>query len=280
MRQLTITFLTFIILTSCSNDNTSAGDNKVNQTDRLNNNFISILNGVWVLTDYINEIEKTKSPLKSSDRLEGVVTMVIDATFQSDSIDIGVSWNNHEGFNFMAFFESGQETTNLKTNLPDFDVKTNYFELGYEKINNKVLLALYRYNSSDKLIDKRMFAKVSDKQNSDDAAWGLQYMVNEKLFSGDYLLLDSTNNWTKVTLKSDGTITGYSGFKTYNVATDFLGGPKTILDEIFFNANERNAMLFAFIIQNDTTYLYSTIGNEEEGELLHLDKVKYKLVRQ
>jgi hypothetical protein len=44
--------------------------------------------------------------------------------------------------------------------------------------------------------------------------------------------------------------------------------------------NEKNIKCFAFKIEKDTTYLYSTKGDEEAGELLQLDKIKYKLVRQ
>jgi hypothetical protein len=85
---------------------------------------------------------------------------------------------------------------------------------------------------------------------------------------------------THITFKNDGSLAGDSDLKTYYIFTDFLGGPKTILDGIAFNVNEKNIKCFAFKIEKDTTYLYSTKGDEEAGELLQLDKIKYKLVRQ
>lgn len=280
MRQLTYIFLTIFILTGCSNDKTSIVDNSSNQIDSLKQRFIPILNGVWVLTDYIRAIEQTKSPLKAADKLHGVVTMIIEADIKSDSIYVGASWNNHEGYNFSTFFVKGQKHNSLKTNIPDYDEKTNYYELGFETISNKTFLVLYHYSKSNKLIDKKEFTKVADKQHDNDAAWGLQYIVNEKLFSGSYLLIDSTKSSTTINLKSDGSLTGYSDFKTYYVITDFMGGPETILDGIAFNLNEENSKWFAFRIESDTTFFYSTIGDEEAGELLQLDKIKYKLVRQ
>jgi len=279
MRRLTYIFLTFFILTSCSNDKTSTVDNGSNQIDSLKQKFIPTLNGVWVLTDYIKAIERTKSPLKSADKLQGVVTMIIEADIKSDSIYVGASWNNHEGYNFSTYFIQGQKQNSLKTNIIDYDEKTNYFELGFETINNKTFLVLYHYNKTNKLIDKKEFTKIADKQQDNDAAWGLQYIVNEKLFSGNYLLIDSINTTTKVNFKSDGSLTGYSDFMTYYVFTDFMGGPETSLDGIAFNVNEKNSKWFAFKIYGDTTFLYSTTGDEEAGELLQLDKIKFKLVR-
>lgn len=280
MRQLTYIILTFCILTSCSNDNTSTSDNGANQIDSLKQNFIPILNGVWVLTDYISKVEQTKSPLKSADKLQGVVTMIIDAAIKSDSIEVGASWNNHEGYSFSTYFIAGQNKNNLKTSLIDYDDKSNFYELGYETINNKTFLFLSHYSKTNKLIDKKRFTKVADKQQDNDAALGLQYIVNEKLFSGNYLLIDSTNTVTKINLESDGSLTGYADFKTYYVFTDFMGGPETTLDGIAFNINEKNSKSFAFKINKDTTYLYNTIGDEEAGELSQLDKIQYKLVRQ
>lgn len=280
MRQLTYIILTTFILTSCSNDKTSTADNGSNNVDSLKQIFAPILSGVWVMTDYINEIEKTKSPLKASDKLQGVVTMIFSGSITSDSVDVGASWNNHEGYNFTTYLLSGQNENSLKTNLIDYDNKTSYYELGYEKLNDKTFLFLSHYSKANKLLDKKQFSKVADQEQDNDAGWGLQYIVNEKLFVGDYLLIDSTNTTSKIILKADGSLTGYSDFKTYYVFTDFMGGPETILDGIAFNVNEKNSKGFAFKISNDTTYLYSMKGDEEAGELLQLDKIQYKLVRQ
>jgi len=280
MKQFAYIILTISLLTIWSFDKSLAADNEINQIHNLKQNFIPILKGVWVLTDYISKIEETKSPLKSADRLQGVVTMVIKNTTKTDSIVVEVSWNNHEGFSFSTYFKRGQNDYSLKTNLTDFDEKSNFYELGFETVNNETFLFLYHYSKINKLIDKKQFSKVANVQQDDDLAWGLQFIVNEKLFSGNYLLIDSSNSITNITFKNDGSLTGDSDLKTYYIFTDFLGGPKTILDGIAFNVNEKNMKCFAFKIEKDTTYLYSTKGDEEAGELLQLDKIKYKLVRQ
>jgi hypothetical protein len=231
------------------------------------------------LKDYIKAIEITKSPLKSADKLQGVVTMVIDTQGQSDSIEVGASWNNHEGYSFNMYFQSGQKTNSFKTNLTDYDEASNYFEIGYQSVNNEEVLILYHYNKSNQLIDKKDFTKVADRQQDGDVAWGIQYVVNEKLFTGNYMLMDGVNPPSNIRLGGDGTLTGHPDLKTYHVQTDFLGGPETLLDGLIFNLNEEHPTLLAFKTSNDTTYLYSTIGDEEAGELLQIDKIVYTLAR-
>lgn len=280
MKQIIHIFLTLVILTSCSNQQTSNVNIETKEVDDSKKTFREVFNGVWVLTDYIKSIGLTKSPLKSAEKFDGVATMIIDIKNQVDSLFVGVSWNNHEGDNFTVYSISGNLKNSLKTNLIDYENKSNYYELGYENISNQTYLALYHYNKDNKLIDKKLFSKVADKQTDDDAAWGLQYIVNEKLFKGDYTLIDSSDNKTNVSFKSDGILIGMPEFKSYYVFTDFMSGPETNLDGIAFKANELNSTWFAFEIKKDTTFLYNTKGDEEAGELLQIDKLIYKLVRQ
>lgn len=284
MKPFAFLFFTFIFLSSCSNNKTSsvhdADPIDKDEISRLREHFIPVLNGVWVLTDYIHEIEKTKSPLKASDKLQGIVTLVIDAGVTSDSLEVGASLNNHEGYGFTLFFATGQNENRLKTNIPDYDEASNFYELGYETINNTTFLFLYHYDKTNKLLDKRSFTKVADKQQDDDVAWGLQHFVNDRLFAGRYLLIDSTHTATAVTFKNDGSLIGSSDLKTYAVNTDFMGGPETVLDGMAFNMEVKDSKWFAFKIDRDTTYLYNTIGDEASGALLQLGKIQYRLVRQ
>jgi hypothetical protein len=280
MRHLVRIILTLSILTSCLIGKTSTTDNDGNKIDSLKQNFKPILKGVWVLTEYINEIERTKSPLKSVDKLQDIVTLIIDGINQSDTIDVGVSWNNHEGGNFTTYFIKGQNQNQLRTNILDYDNKSNFYELGFEIINKETFLFLYHYNKTNKLINKKQFSKVAEENQTDgDAGWGIQYFVNEKLFAGNYFLIDSTNAETKVILKNDGSLTGYPVFKTYYLLTDFIGYASNI-DKIIFNIDTKNSKCFAYKTEKDTTYFYNMTIDEENIEHLQLDKIQFKLVRQ
>ncbi len=280
MKQLLCVILSFYIFSSCSNQKSSTKGNVQTQIDSLKQNFNSIFNGVWVLTDYITAIEQTKSPVKSSDILNGMVAMLIDGINNSDSIDVFASLNNHEGYNFTSYLTIGQSPNRIKTNIIDYEEGSNFYELGYEVISNETFLFLYHYDKSSKLLGKKQFSKVLETQFANGTELGIQYIVNKKLFAGNYLLIDNENNSTKINLKSDGTISGFSKFNKYFVSTDFCCGPNTIIDEIAFSKDDSNASNFAFEIKNDTTFIYSTITDIEADEFMRIDKIVYKLVRQ
>lgn len=273
MRKLMILFLSLIILSSCSNS-------KTEQDADLKKTFMPIFKGVWVLTEYIKKIEDTRSPLKSADKLRGVVTMIIGDKIQGDSLDVGVSWNNHEGSHFTLYFTTGIKQNNLKINLPDYDEKANFYELGYEVMNNDTSLFLYHYSNANKILDKKQFTKVYNGDQSDgDAGRGLQHIVNDKLFCGEYLLVNNPISKTTIQFKKNGFVTGLSDFKTYLIMTDFLGGPYSNLDEVIFNLYPGKMKSYAFQMSGNRVDLYETTEEESQG-LLKRGKLKYSLVRK
>ena len=256
MKQLTHLIIIAIILTNCSNAQIKSIDNKITQTDNSKKTILSSLKGVWVSTDYINEISKTKSPLKSSNKLKGVVTMIIDRHQVGDSLEIGISINNHEGGSFFAFLSPGQNSSSLKTNLPDYNESSNFYELGFENINNESVLFLYHFDKAKKLLDKRQFTKVAESQKDDDAAWGLQYIVNKIMFSGHYIFYDKGVQ-TNVEFKNDGSSIGLKDFKKYVVATDFVaeGPDEESFDAISFSNSKSVGTVFLFEFNSDTLIL-------------------------
>ncbi|MFN8713875.1 MAG: hypothetical protein ACK5Z2_13600 [Bacteroidota bacterium] len=279
MRPFLCIILASFFGASCSNEKTSTNV-QTNQADSLKQIFAPILKGTWVLTNYMNAIAQTKSPLKSAEKLQGFVALHINDANQSDSMAVDASLNNHEGFAFVVYFQAGQNSACVKTNLIDNDDKSAFYELGYEIVDGSAFLFLYHYNKSNALLDKTQFSKVADKQIANNPSAGLQYMVNEKIFSGNYLLIDTKNSSQKISLKSDGTLSGHTTFTTYSVTTDFLGDPEPGFDEIVLNPQTINATSFAFKRANDSIYLYNTIGNEATGEPLKQGKIQYTLVRQ
>lgn len=279
MRILIFILIIGFFLTSCSNEKKQAIEKTPVLVDSLSQKFPSDFNGNWVLTDYINEIEKTKSPVKSSNKLEGVVAIIIGGNVKGDSLEVQASWNNHEELNFYVYLNKQNKKT-FKTNIVDYQDKSNYYELGYEFIDKEAFLFLYHFNKTNELLEKTQFSKVADlSDNKKDVAWGLQYMVNDKLFTGSNLLIDTENHATKLNFNPDGSLTGHPTFKTFHIFTDFMGEPNNNLDLISFNLATGRPTQFAFKIVNDTTYLYTTIDNEEEGTS-KINKVKFKIVHQ
>lgn len=277
MRQLTLLFLIIFTLTSCTNKATSKID--TTQVETLKHNFIPNLKGSWVLTEYIDQIEQTKSPLKASDELKGIVAMIVPQETEAEKIEVSTSWNNHEGSNFTTYFKPGHHKNSLQTNIPDYDEKTNYYELGYESINKENFLFLYHFNKENQLLDKKQFSKVAEAQNNNEVAAGLQETVNEKIFEGNYSLTDEKNSQSKVSFKRDGSLINFPGYKTYFILTDFLGGPDNNLNQVCFNLSEPDSKCFAFEIKDNTIFLYNTHSDETKGILI-LDKVAFKLIKE
>lgn len=280
MMKYIIYILSFFFILSCSNEKEISNDQAVQQQDSLVQNNSTAFNGVWVVTDYIKSIEKTRSPIKSADELGGVATMIIYEENLLDSFTVGASLNNHEGYSFTVYNVPGQNKNSLKTNLKDYTVESNFYELGYETIGDEVFLFLYHYTKANKLIDKKQFTKVAGMREGNDAAWGIEHIVNEKLFAGNYLLIDSTDAATEVSLAIDGSIAGSEDFTEYYVFTDFMGGPETELNSMCFNFLTVRQQCFAYEFVKDTLYLYSTTGGESEEDPVMLDKVQYRLVRK
>jgi hypothetical protein len=278
MRQFTTIILTALILISCSNEKRKTEINSINHVDSLRQDFNLVYKGVWVLTDYIEEIKKTKSALKSAKKLKDITTLIIKQETKSDSAEIGISLNNHEGSSIIAYFSQGQRKNSLKTNIPDFDTKTNYYELGYERIGKETFLFLYHYNKTNKLIGKKQFTKVLDKQSDKEDA--LQYFVNKTLIAGNYLLIDSLGSKMKVTFGIDESLKGFYDFKTYYYCTDYMTGQTPNFDELYLKTSETDdGKCFELKIKNDTIYLYSTTGDEFQGTF-RLDKLTYRLTKQ
>ena len=291
MKRFIFILLAYLVLVGCSSQTTSTLDNhNISSSNSMKQNFTPIIQGVWVLTDYINEIETTKSPSKSRHKLfipnstyilEEIVTMVIDVSNLSDSIEVGASINNHEEYFFMIYFQTGQNDTSLKTSISDYNDRSNFYELSYQTLNSENYLFLYCYDKTNKLIGTRQFSKIANEQKGDDVAWGIQYIVNKKLFSGDFLLMDNENAQTQIKFNVDGSLEGFLEFDTYKIVTDFIGDVIFIeIDEILFLKERDDLTSYAFQINKDAIFLYSVILHEETGLPFELDELKYKLVRE
>ena len=279
-RFLFVVFLSIGLL-SCSSESQTAVVENVEPSKDLNDSlaidFGQIITGVWVLSDYISDIKKTKSPLKSSALLEGVCTMIIDGINFQDSTSVGVSWNNHEGMSFMLYNQQGQTKTQLKTNLFDYDNEENYFELGYKVNEGDTSLVINHYDTANQLIAVKSYSKVLQSQDNNSCDWGISYIVNQEILSGNYAVIDSNAVVTNITCSNDGLIEGHPDFDSFYIYTDFNGGPIANYDGINLTKGEEISSHF-FKCQKDTLYMYSMkVGTNSLGPQ-ELDKLVYRFV--
>ncbi|MDQ3048872.1 MAG: hypothetical protein M3R27_15080 [Bacteroidota bacterium] len=248
-------FLTGLFLSACSGEEPRTSNQPTPEADSVSIPFdASVMQGSWVMTDYIMAIERTKSPLKSSDKLTEVVSMYIDIKKLKDSLEIAASWNNHEGYSFMIYSKKGQLNNSLPVSIKDYDVETNFYELGYELIQDDTFLFIYHYNSAKKLLDKKQFSQIPMTSGNNDLSDGLQFIVNQQLISGNYYPIDHPDQ--TIEFKSDGSVKGFKGFTNYDVWTDFIAwGDEELRDGLCFDREMENSECFRFKISADTLFL-------------------------
>ena len=277
MKYGIVLLITTLSFSFCSNENAST--KTVSKSDLANNfkqNFIPTLTGSWLITDYMTEIEKTKSALKSAGKLQDVVEMITDGKANNDSLEVNVNFNNHEGDGFMLMNAPGQTPNSYKTDLADNEISTNFYELGYELLNKDTFMFLYHYDSGNKLLDKRQFSRSVYNPTDVNKAGGIQYFVNNKLLAGKYNCTDANNKQYNVQFLPDGTAMGFPDVTSYFIFTDFNGGPVPKFDEMFLES-ENTSTNYGFQISGNTINIYEIAGDEENPEL---GKMKYKLIKQ
>jgi hypothetical protein len=242
--------------------------------------FKPIIQGSWVRSDYITDLSQTKSPYISSKKLTNAAALEIELNeVKDDSVKVGVSLNNHEGASFTLFFKAGHQPNSLKTNWADYMVSSNFYELGYQITGGDTSLFLYHYNKNSHIIDSVKYTRVLAKQKDNDIGYGITYTTNKLLISGDYELTADNGATSKISFNNEGKVSGFPGYETYYVNTDFVAGPQNDLDQFSFNINTKQQEDYLFKINLDTLNIYNI---DFSADSLHLKwgDLKYKLIRQ
>lgn len=242
--------------------------------------FRPFIRGTWVKSNYIDAILKTRSPYASSWGLGGVADILISAEGPlKDSLVVGYSLNNHEGGNFTIFFKQGHLPTSLKINLPDYDNRSNSYELGYKVEGADTTLVLYRLNKNNAVISRIKYTRVSRSASSDNAASGIDYITNDKLMAGTYTTIDQTGSKLRVQFTSEGKVYRFEDHKDYYVNSDFNAGPANNIDQIIFDLyDDAHRKDYTFEIRADTLNLFA-IKYNADSTIQSRGKLMYKLVR-
>lgn len=263
-----------LLLAACQPRNTS-NTSKLPVADK----FKPIVNGTWVMTDYINSLAKTKSPVASIGVLTDVVSMsIISAETTGDSLTVSASLNNHEGYLFTVYFREGQNDHSIPTSHDD-GIAGNFYELSYAINGKDTTLSLCHYNKEKKLLDERSFTKVTGVQSENGEPYGIQYMANKVLVAGKYKATDESGKQLDVTLTDDGLVNGIEGHSTYYIFTDYIAEEEGYkVDELMFDERTKNQKSFIFSRSNDTLLLYQAVENAERTKM-ERGKLKYTMVR-
>jgi hypothetical protein len=285
MKKLIFSCLILLLIISCksntkpTNANSLSATQPLNTTEALIQKFAPIIQGFWVKSDYVTAITHSRSPYASRKSLDGLAAIEIKMdSLKKESVLAGASLNNHEGYQFAVLFKAGHKSNSIETHMPDWNVNTNFYELGYTVNGKDTTLVMYHYNKNNRLLDSVAYTKVLNNYAYNYMDYGISYLTNKALISGRYTTTDSTGTALKVEFNDEGKVLGFLEFVKYDINTDFVAGPENDLDQIYFDDYEKNQKQFLFKIKADTLNLYDV---NKSADSIHLvwGKLKYKLVR-
>jgi hypothetical protein len=240
-------------------------------TQKLIDQFKPIIQGIWVKSDYINKVTKTKSPLASESEATGITTMYFNTNnIKGDSLWVNAGYGNHEGGNALLKFKPGKVSSTIIFNGCD---------LSYLIERGDTVLNLQQINKETKKLESIKYVKSLNKEPDEDLGYGMAYLINKSLVAGNYSLTDSAGAASKITFTDYGNVSGFLRFKNYNINIDLNSDVNDNLDEISFDSRTKNHGSFTYKINADTLKLYVTYENADSTELV-VGKLKYKLVRQ
>jgi hypothetical protein len=211
-----------IAMTSCSSGQSNVNDIR------------GAIHGIWVREDYINSLKTTKSPSKSSEFLIAEVSLNIKSIGRTqDTMDIGVSFNNHEGGSYRVSLQSFKD--NKAWIYAPEQVKSNR-EIEFAISNCDTLIFITKYSKTGKVLTKVKYIKVLSNPTiaNGDMGFGVDYITNKILFEGTYSIFDANNALlaTHVTLDPFGKIKGWPFVSSYEVLTDFTVYEEDDVDDV------------------------------------------------
>jgi hypothetical protein len=271
MKQTLNILLMLVLLFSCKSktkETSSLANNgtKLSSPGSFIESFKHLLHGVWVKSDYIKMVIKSKSPYSAIDLAEGLTTMHIDTSkIKGDSLIVPAGINNHEADKFVLRFKQGKSPGSIQFAGG---------ELSYSINNKDTVLLFSKYNNESRRIEVTRYIKALN--STDPLGSDMDYLINKNLFSGSYAMSGSDGQINNVKFSDDGEVIGLPKIKTYYVLNDFIGDPMDDFDQVIFNLYGKNQQSYAFVISSDTIKLYDTKPNADSTKML-LYKLKYTL---
>lgn len=215
------------------------------------------LHGTWIKEAYVEDLTRTKSPIKSFKMLNDIALFSFDtANLKGDILRGGLSWNGHEGGECTATFKSGKTPRSILIRIEGDTVKTPR-ELVLE--NNELLLMSYPSNGSA-IAEK--YVRASEKNTHIDSSLG--YPARRLLFAGKWQWKDMKKDTTyKVEMSEEGAVKGSPNFIKYDVMTDFAAEPLPYDQVFFFDAKVKKPRILQFKSLGDTLKLTERLKKKE-----------------
>ncbi len=295
MKKIAIyTFCFFLVFTSCK-QNDKEGSTEKEPTSKKENSIDhskskkidissieSIIQGIWLPRTYVQDIYETQSAFSAYRSIPDIAEMQINPNeIRNDTLYVGSSLNNHEGYGFRIWFAKENDQIIIQTDVRDWDSEQFDFEVKYV-IEQDTMLQLVTKDKAGNVKDSIDYLRIRNKEFiTDFGGLGYEYLARKILLNGSYKILDSTkSNLGEAYFNADNaSIQGFK-FKYYTILTDFGGGPSFEGDHIIFRPEEEDYKnTESYVLQNvsDTLILYSTEEkvSDSDYEIILKDKIYY-----
>lgn len=284
MRYLSILFFTLLII-SCRNNGRNNGNiTRLSETDSLENVFLPIINGDWARVEYVEDLRKTLSPLKTYDNIgENDCALYINSKrVSNDSLLVYVSFGGGGSTFYSTHFKKGGKPNSIL--LERYAGADNNCLLGFEIHQADTNLILYECDSSGSVVNSIRYLKARNELTGDDSIpsqtfTGLAYYRNKLLVSGTYNFVDTTGKNGTAIFNDFGRVKGFGGFNNYYVEGVFGQGPPDT-DLITFNYWGKPTKDYLFKINKDTLSLFDFTYNDQYVVVKGSPHIAYKLIRQ
>ena len=273
IKQLIFIFSVLTLFTFC-------GQTEKHTTSISNNDNLD-LGGYWILTNYIDKINKTKSiePQVTQHRLTWDAIII---KIENDSIEShGLIMNNK-----IPFLKNPDSLTTLKG--------MGKYKLNFDKTENSI----YAVDFSDIDTVKYKFRKINENEkrlvkNIDGNPFFEQLSQNfydyfiETIISGTYKPLTKSSNISPLKFLTNGEINGFKNYDQYSIhdyfgtSNPFPGDAIIFTDtqkEIKENQPPENSGAYKWEFKNDTLILTEYLT--EDFENYKLGKTHYVFIRQ
>lgn len=274
MNKILILSWTFILtMISCKTDHTkekdlqkefkkSASIDKTKYVNPLNlKDFSEIFGGVWLPKKYVNEIEKSKSAYLSQNSIPEISELTITKKdLKNDTLFIGSSLNNHEGYGFNIWNSEPSTEFKFSNNIFDWDQENKYL-FNYDLADTSISIIIK--NHIDSIKNRIDFVKIlGSKFISNYGGVGYEYISRKSIINGDYQILDSLGNSLGIVNfePKTGKIENFE-FGFYTIVTDYVANPCYPSDHIILRLEPEeysNQKYLSIINRNDTVFLYET----------------------
>ena len=282
------TWLFVLTIISCNSEHKKYKEtNTIIEKSKASNHislteFSEKFGGVWLPEQYVNEIRKSKSAYLARNSIPEISELIIhNRNFKNDTLFVGSSLNNHEGYGVDIWETELKENCTYANNIFDW-TKEKFFHFTYDLTNKTI--SIICENLKGELESKVDYIKVLEPEYiSNFGGIGYEIISRECIINGKYQILDSLKRDLGIVdfLAKSGEITNFR-FGHYTITTDFNGAhyPSDYI-LLRLNPNQYSGQeCLSIINKNDTILLYDNIEIITDTTYdIELKNIKYYLIK-